>query len=392
MADPVKGVAILGSTGSIGRQTLDVIRRLPGRFRVIGLAGGNNHTLLEDQSREFRPDLVWCQSADRHMDLKAASGRKARWATMEEMAVHPDVDVLVVATAGAAGLAPTLAALEAGKAVALANKEVLVMAGHLVTRAAERGRGELRPVDSEHSAIWQCLWGEDIASVEKLILTASGGAFRDLAQRDLERVTAREALRHPTWDMGRKVTIDSATLMNKGFEAIEARWLFNVPMDRVEVVMHRESIVHSLVEFSDGSVKAQLGEPDMRLPIQCALNYPERAACDAVPRLNLARVKALHFEEPDFGRYPALRLALEAGAKGGTWPAVLAAADEVAVDSFIQGTIGFTEIARVVDNALSAHAGEADPSLEAVREADAWGREFAAGQIRGAPVAPARSR
>ncbi len=392
MADPVKGVAILGSTGSIGRQTLDVIRRLPGRFRVIGLAGGNNHTLLEDQSREFRPDLVWCQSADRHMDLKAASGRKARWATMEEMAVHPDVDVLVVATAGAAGLAPTLAALEAGKAVALANKEVLVMAGHLVTRAAERGRGELRPVDSEHSAIWQCLWGEDIASVEKLILTASGGAFRDLAQRDLERVTAREALRHPTWDMGRKVTIDSATLMNKGFEAIEARWLFNVPMDRVEVVMHRESIVHSLVEFSDGSVKAQLGEPDMRLPIQCALNYPERAACDAVPRLNLARVKALHFEEPDFGRYPALRLALEAGAKGGTWPAVLAAADEVAVDSFIQGTIGFTEIARVVDNTLSAHAGEADPSLEAVREADAWGREFAAGQIRGAPVAPARSR
>ena len=392
MADPVKGVAILGSTGSIGRQTLDVIRRLPGRFRVIGLAGGNNHTLLEDQSREFHPELVWCQAADRHMDLKAASGRKARWATMEEMAVHPDVDVLVVATAGAAGLAPTLAALEAGKAVALANKEVLVMAGHLVTRAAERGRGELRPVDSEHSAIWQCLWGEDIASVEKLILTASGGAFRDLAQRDLERVTAREALRHPTWDMGRKVTIDSATLMNKGFEAIEARWLFNVPMDRVEVVMHRESIVHSLVEFSDGSVKAQLGEPDMRLPIQCALNYPERAACDAVPRLNLARVKALHFEEPDFGRYPALRLALEAGAKGGTWPAVLAAADEVAVDSFIQGTIGFTEIARVVDNTLSAHAGEADPSLEAVREADAWGREFAAGQIRGAPVAPARSR
>jgi 1-deoxy-D-xylulose-5-phosphate reductoisomerase len=392
MADPVKGVAILGSTGSIGRQTLDVIRRLPGRFRVIGLAGGNNHTLLEDQSREFHPDLVWCLAADRHMDLKAASGRRARWATMEEMAAHPDVDVVVVATAGAAGLAPTLAALAAGKAVALANKEVLVMAGHLVTQAAARGHGELRPVDSEHSAIWQCLWGEDIASVEKLILTASGGAFRDLAPRDLERVTAREALRHPTWDMGRKVTIDSATLMNKGFEAIEARWLFNVPMDRVEVVMHRESIVHSLVEFSDGSVKAQLGEPDMRLPIQCALSYPERAACDAVPRLNLARVKALHFDEPDFGRYPALRLALEAGAKGGTWPAVLAAADEIAVDSFIQGTIGFTEIARVVDNTLSAHAGEVDPSLEAVRAADAWGREFAAGQIRGVPAASARPR
>ena len=389
MADPVKGVAILGSTGSIGRQTLDVIRRLPGQFRVIGLAGGSNHTLLEDQSREFRPDLVWCQAADRHMDIKAASGRKARWATMEEMAAHPDVDVVVVGTAGNAGLAPTLAALRAGKAVALANKEVLVMAGHVVTREAERGHGELRPVDSEHSAIWQCLWGEDVASVEKLILTASGGAFRDLPQRDLERVTARDALRHPTWDMGRKITIDSATLMNKGFEAIEARWLFNVPMDRIEVLMHRESIVHSLVEFADGSVKAQLGEPDMRLPIQCALSYPERVACDAVPRLNLARVKALHFDEPDFGRYPALRLAFEAGAKGGTWPAVLAAADEVAVDCFIQGTIGFTDIARVVDAALSAHSGSADPSLEAVLEADVWAREFVSGHIRGArPAAP----
>src|SRR5512143_2129707 len=232
MADPVRGVAILGSTGSIGRQTLDVIRRLPGRFRVVGLAGGNNHTLLEDQAREFHPDVVWCQDDGRHMDLKAAAGRRARWAPMEAMARHPDAEIVVVATSGAAGLEPTLAALSAGKAVALANKEVLVMAGHLVTRAAEQGRGELRPVDSEHSAIWQCLWGEDIATVDKLVLTASGGAFRDLPQRELASVTPRDALRHPTWDMGRKVTIDSATLMNKGFEAIEARWLFNVPMER----------------------------------------------------------------------------------------------------------------------------------------------------------------
>jgi 1-deoxy-D-xylulose-5-phosphate reductoisomerase len=391
MTAPAKGVAILGSTGSIGRQTLDVIRHLPGYFRVVALAGGSNHTLLEDQSREFHPDFVWCQNADRHMDLKAASGKKTRWATMEEMAALPDVEIVVIGTAGAAGLGPTIAALRAGKAVALANKEVLVMAGQVVTREAERGRGELRPVDSEHSAIWQCLWGEDIAAVEKIILTASGGAFRDMPARDLEHVTARDALRHPTWDMGRKITIDSATLMNKGFEAIEARWLFNVPMERIEIVMHRESIVHSLVEYADGSVKAQLGEPDMRLPIQCALSYPERIPSAGVSKLNLARVKTLNFGEVDLGRYPCLRLALEAGAKGGTWTAVLAAADEVAVEQFALGAMGFTDIPKVVDAALSAHSGAADPSLEAILEADAWARAFAMDRVRAAqPVARAR--
>ncbi|MBI2724178.1 MAG: 1-deoxy-D-xylulose-5-phosphate reductoisomerase [Chloroflexi bacterium] len=377
MTDGPKGIVLLGSTGSIGRQALDVIRRLPDRFRVLGLAGGTNTTLLEDQAREFKPAAVWCQDPTRHMAIKAASGARAAWATMEEMACHPDADIVLVATAGAAGLAPTLAALTAGKSVALANKEVLVMAGHLITQAAQRGGGELRPVDSEHSAIWQCLWGEDVASVERLILTASGGAFRDLPARDLERVTPREALRHPTWDMGRKVTIDSATLMNKGFEAIEARWLFNVPMHRIDVLMHRESIVHSMVEFADGSVKAQLGEPDMRLPIQCALSYPERVACDAVPRLNLARTGALHFEDPDYARVPCLRLALEAGARGGTHPAVLAAADEIAVDRFARGDLGFTDVAKVVDATLSAHAGAAEPDLDAVLEADAWARGFA---------------
>jgi 1-deoxy-D-xylulose-5-phosphate reductoisomerase len=370
-------VVVLGSTGSIGRQTLDVIKQHGPRFKVVGLAGGNNTTLLEDQCREFKPVVVCCTEREQHMALKAASGPKTRWASLEEMAAHPEADVVVVATSGAAGLGPTLAALRAGKAVALANKEVLVMAGHTVTREAERGHGELRPVDSEHSAIWQCLWGEDIASVSKIILTASGGAFRDKPVRDLASVTPREALRHPTWDMGRKVTIDSATLMNKGFEAIEARWLFNIPMDRVEVIMHRESIVHSLVEFEDGSVKAQLGEPDMRLPIQCALTYPARIDHPAVPRLNLARTKALHFEEPDMARYPCLRLALEAGAKGGSWPAVLAAADEVAVEQFALGAIGFTDIAKVVDAALSAHDGAADPDLETVLEADAWARRVA---------------
>jgi 1-deoxy-D-xylulose-5-phosphate reductoisomerase len=376
MTERVQGVAILGSTGSVGRQALDVIRSLPGRLRVVALAGGSNHTLLEDQAREFHPDLIWCQLADRHMELKAAAGRRARWATMEEMASHDGADIVLVATSGMAGLAPTLVALAAGKAVALANKEVLVMAGGIVTRAAAKARAELRPVDSEHSAIWQCLWGEDAASVEKIILTASGGAFRDMPARDLERVTPQQALRHPTWEMGRKITIDSATLMNKGFEAIEARWLFDVPMDRIEIVMHRESIVHSLVEFTDGSVKAQLGEPDMRLPISCALTYPERLACEGTPRLRLARLKALNFAEPDLSRYPCLRLALEAGAKGGTWPAVLAAADEAAVDQFLRGEIRFTDIAKSVERALSAHAGRADPSLDEIIEADRWAREF----------------
>jgi 1-deoxy-D-xylulose-5-phosphate reductoisomerase len=376
-------IAVLGSTGSIGRQTLDVVRALAGRVRVVGLAGGSNITLLEDQAREFKPSLIWCQDGKRHMDLKAAAGRSTRWAEMDAMAAHEDVDLVVIATTGAAGLAPTLAALRAGKAVALANKEVLVMAGQIVTATAARHRGELRPVDSEHSAIWQCLWGEDPASVAKIILTASGGAFRDKPARDLERVTPREALRHPTWDMGRKVTIDSATLMNKGFEAIEARWLFDVPMDRIDVVLHRESIVHSLVEFTDGSVKAQLGEPDMRLPIQCALLYPERVAGAAVPRLNLARHRALHFEAVDLARYPCLRLALDAGARGSTYPAVLAAADEVAVEQFALGHATFTDIPRVVDAALSAHTAPApsNATLEAVLEADAWAREFALSRL-----------
>jgi 1-deoxy-D-xylulose-5-phosphate reductoisomerase len=387
MDHSLTGVAVLGSTGSIGRQALDVIRQLPGRFRVIALAGGTNHTLLEDQAREFHPDYVWCQDDSRHMDIKAASGRSARWASTEEMCALPDVEIVVVATGGTAGLLPTLAGLRAGKSVALANKEVLVMAGHIVTRAAEQGRGELRPVDSEHSAIWQCLWGEDIATVEKVILTASGGAFRDLSPSELARVTPEQALRHPTWDMGRKITIDSATLMNKGFEAIEARWLFNVPMDRIEIVMHRESIVHSMVEFADGSVKAQLGEPDMRLPILCALTYPERTGCEGVPKLNLARTKTLSFGPPDLGRYPCLRLALEAGAKGGTWPAALAAADEVAVDAFMRGALGFTDIAKVVDATLSAHSGRADPTLNDVLEADGWAREAAQARIGASPAA-----
>jgi len=367
------GLVVLGSTGSIGRQTLDVVRSLPKHFNVIGLAAGGNVTLLEEQAREFRPRLIYC---DR--DSEYVRGRvSARWADMEEMAAHPDVDVVVTATLGITGLSPTLAALRAGKAVALANKEVLVMAGQLLTAEAKRHSAQLRPIDSEHSAIWQCLWGENPDSVERIVLTASGGPFRDTPPEELHRVTAEQALRHPNWQMGQKITVDSATLLNKGLECIEARWLFDVPLDRIDVILHRESIVHSLVMFRDGSVKAQLGVPDMRLPIQCALTYPERVPGTAVPRLDLRRIGTLNFGTPDMKRYPCLSLALEAGRKGGAFPAVLCAADEIAVQHFLAGHLGFTDIAHVIEGALSAHTGPANPSLDDILAADASARTWA---------------
>ena len=372
------GIAVLGSTGSVGRQTLDVIRTLPGRFNVLALAAGSNVTLLEEQMREFRPRLVCAgREADYLRGRLSEGDLPGRWAEMEEMASHPAVDLVVIATVGAAGLGPTLAAIRAGKAIALANKEVLVMAGHIITAEARRSGAELRPVDSEHSAIWQCLWGESPASVQRIVLTASGGPFRDLSPAELGRVTAAEALRHPNWQMGQKITVDSATLLNKGLECIEARWLFDVPLEDIEVVLHRESIVHSLVEFRDGSVKAQLGVPDMRLPIQCALTYPERLPGVSIPRLDLKTIGALHFGIPQMNQFPCLGLALEAGRRGGSCPAVLAAADEVAVQHFLAGHIGFTDIYRVVDDALNSHQAVSNPSLDEVIAADAWGRSFA---------------
>jgi len=375
------GLAILGSTGSIGRQTLEVVHHLRRRFRIVGLAAGHNVTLLEEQAREFSPSLLW---ADREGDYlrEKAGGLRARWTPMEEMASHPDVDIVVVATAGKAGLLPTLAAVRAGKVVALANKEVLVMAGHLLVAAARQHGAELRPVDSEHSAIWQCLWGEDRASIARIILTGSGGPFRDLSLDDLARVTPEEALRHPTWQMGHKITVDSATLLNKGLEAIEAHWLFGVAFDKIEVVLHRESIVHSLVEFRDGSTKAQLGIPDMRVPIQCALTYPQRLPAVRTQRLDLAHLGTLAFCQPEPRRFPCLGLALEAGRLGGTFPAALAAADEVAVEHFLAGRIGFMDIPRVIEAALAAHQGTAEPSLDEVLAADAWARRLAEDWLR----------
>ncbi len=368
------GLAILGSTGSIGEQALDVVRAMPGRFRVVALAAGGNTGRLRAQVTEFRPAAVWARPG-LEADLLASEVGRGAWEPMEQMARRPDVDVVLVATSGRAGLAPTLAALEAGKAVALANKEALVVGGRAVREALSRG-GELRPVDSEHSAIWQCLWGEAPESVARLTLTASGGAFRDYDLEALDRVTPEEALRHPTWRMGPKVTIDSATLFNKGMEAIEARWLFDIPLERVDILQHRESVVHSLVTFTDGSVKAQLGEPDMRLPIQCALTYPARGDVPALPPLDLASRGALHFGAIDHRRFPALRVALEAGRRDDTSAAALSGADEAAVEHFLAGRCRFTDIARLLERTLEAHRPVADPRLDDLLAAETWGYDY----------------
>ena len=376
-------LVLLGSTGSIGRQTLDVVRAMPDRFNILGLAAGRNLDALEAQAREFRPRYIWAASEDEARVARIGQDSGAAVAPMDEMAADPVGDVLVVGTAGRAGLEPTLTSLERGGAVALANKEVVVMAGQLVRDAVDRGGGQLRPVDSEHSAIWQCLWGEEDHEIRRILLTASGGALRHLPAEELASVTPEQALNHPTWNMGDKITIDSATLMNKGMETIEAKWLFDVPYERVEIVQHAESIVHSLVEFGDGSVKAQLGYPDMKLPIQLALSYPARLQPTVEP-LDLASVGTLNFSRPDLDRYPCLKLAQQAGRAGGTYPAVMAAADEVAVEAFLERRISFTEIADYVNQAMDAHRNTNNPDIEAIDAADAWARGFTTGRIAAA--------
>ena len=296
-----------------------------------------------------------------------------RLATLVELVSAPEVDLVVVATAGKAGLLPTLAALDRGKQVALANKEALVIAGELVMERARRAGVAIRPIDSEHSAVWQCLWGEAPEGVRRLLLTASGGAFRDLTRDQLDAVTPEMALKHPTWLMGRKVTIDSATLMNKGLEVMEAHWLFGLAYGSISVIVHRESIVHSMVEFVDGSIKAQLSLPDMRLPILCALSYPARLP-NPFPKLDLTVQQRLTFGPVDMGRYPCLRLAYQAGTAAGTYPAALSAADEVAVDLFLKGQLPFTGIPDVVAAVLDAHRGTAHPDVDTILAADQWAR------------------
>lgn len=361
-------VAVFGSTGSVGTRTLAVLHAYPDHFAVAALAAGQNTALLSEQVHRYSPRAIW---SDAPLDVDVQRRDLA------EIAADPDVDAIVVATAGVSALKPTITALEHGKIVALANKEILVMAGRVITEAAQRGGGSLRPVDSEHSAIWQCLWGEQHASIDSIILTASGGAFRDLPSEALDNVTPAQAVSHPTWKMGRKITVDSATLMNKGLETIEARWLFDVPLLRVRVLMHRESIVHSLVEFVDGSVKAQLGEPDMSLPILCALAYPGRLPAPTAPRLRLEEIGALHFGEPDVRRYPCLTLAMEAGRRGDTYPAVLVGAGDAAVEAFLCGRIRFTQMSAVVEHTLEQHNAASDTELAAVMDAEAWARRCA---------------
>ena len=369
MSNTIKKLAILGSTGSIGQQALNIVRSFPDKFKIVGLAGGKNTKLLAEQISQFQPQLV-----SSTLDFNLPD--KTKFSSMEEIAIHPEVDLVVIATSGKTGLAPTLAAIRSGKKVALANKEVLAMAGEIIVAEAKRHQAQIFPIDSEHSAIWQCLRGEK-AEVTRLILTASGGPFYHYSPSQLAKVTVEEALQHPTWKMGKKVTIDSATLMNKGLETIEAHWLFSIPFNKIEIVIHPQSIIHSLVEFADGSLKAQLSVPDMRFPIQYALSYPKRLANSRLPRIDLGRLNSLTFETINYSMFPCLELALDAGKKGGTYPAVLCAADEIAVELFLKQHISFPGIAEIIAKTISLHQGTATPTLDEILAADAWARETA---------------
>ena len=367
----MRRIVILGSTGSIGRQTLDVVRAFRHEFEVVGLAAGNNATLLLEQVAEFNPRYIWCTTPP------ALLPEGTTLLPMDEMAVLPEVDQVMVALMGAVGLSPTMNALRAGKQVALSNKEPIVMAGQTLKETEAKHGGVILPVDSEPSAIWQCLQGED-NHIRRLMITASGGPFRRTPLEELEKVTPEQALQHPTWRMGDKITIDSATLMNKAFEVIESHWLFSVPWEDIAVVVHPQSTIHSMVEFDDGSVKAQLGPPSMRLPIQYALFYPQRFANDEIPRLDITAPWSLDFEPLQPERFPCFGLAVAAGKAGGTMPTVLSAADEVAVQAFLRGSIGFTNIYRVVEQVLDEHQSQASPDLDAIVEADRWANARAA--------------
>lgn len=382
---PVRGIAILGSTGSIGCNTLRVIESLgPERFHVVALGAGRNLAKLADQIASYQPKLVSVETAESIEQLKLELRRRdvspPRIVNGEqglvEVATLSEVDCVVSATVGAVGFVPTLRALEAGKRVLLANKETLVMAGELMTRAAEKSGAELLPVDSEHNALHQCLRGEQRSEVRRIILTASGGPFRTRDKAAIRSATVAEAMQHPTWNMGAKITIDSATLMNKGLEVIEAHWLFGFSADEISIVVHPESIVHSMIELVDGSVIAQMGVTDMRHAIQYALTYPERCPT-TLPPLDLARLSSLHFEEPDLDRFPCISLAYRALRAGGTLPAAMNAANEEAVQAFINEGIGLTDIPRIIEKVMNDHERREATNLEAVLDADRKARASA---------------
>lgn len=383
MEAQLKNIAILGSTGSIGTQTLDVIRRAPGRFKAQILTARRSVDRLIEQAREFRPALAIIDDATLYPALRDALAplgieTAAGPAALRDAMSRPDFETAVTATVGYSGLRPTLAAIDAGKNIALANKETLVVAGELVSKHLEASPGsEIVPVDSEHSAIYQSIRGESHGSIDRLIITASGGPFRNTPASELRRMKAADALKHPRWVMGAKITIDSATMVNKAFEIIEARWLFDVAPEQIEAVIHPQSIVHSMVQFTDGAVKAQLGLPDMRLPIAYALSRGERIDIQA-PKMSLADYASLTFEKPDTERFPALKLAYEMMKQGGTAPCVFNAANEIAVERFLQGNIGFLDIFDIISATLDEAPFVASPSIDDYESVNSEARSIAA--------------
>lgn len=382
----MKQIAILGSTGSIGTQTLDVVRQHPNEFSVYALSAHRSLDLLIQQALEFNPAVVCIADERLYQPLREAlsdlpitvmAGQRA----VAEMVTMPAIDVVVAAMVGYAGLKPTIEAIKAKKTIALANKETLVVAGEIICRLAKRNKVNILPVDSEHSAIFQSLVGEDMTSVEKLLLTASGGPFRTFTYEQMQHVTAAQALQHPNWEMGAKITIDSASMMNKGFEVIEARWLFDIPAEQIQVLVHPQSVIHSAVQFVDGSVKAQLGTPDMRMPIQYALTYPQRWHSD-VPRLDLFKHNTLTFEEPDLQRFPNLRLAYEAMEKGGNMPCILNAANEIVNLAFREAHCGFLQMSDIIEQTMDKTEFIAQPSYDDYVQTDKLARRIATELIK----------
>ena len=382
----MKKIALLGSTGSIGTSTLEVVEQHPEDFAVVAMAAGTNVELFAKQVEKFRPELVSVGSEQAAVQLREqlGSGHKPEIvfgsAGLELVACHDAASFVMTAVVGSVGVAPTLAAIEAGKTIGLANKETLVSAGPVVMKRAKEKGVSIIPVDSEHSAVFQCLQGERAKDVARIILTASGGSFRHLSREELQQVTVEQALAHPNWSMGAKITIDSATMMNKGFEVIEAHWLFDMPYEHIDCVLHYESIVHSMVEYKDRAVMAQLGTPDMKVPIQYAMGYPGRQNLSTEP-LDLVKIVSLHFAAMDFERYPLLQLAYECGRAGGTHTAVLNAANEVAVDLFLKGAIAFLDIEKVVRQTCEAHEGVHNPELDEIFAADQWARAHALASV-----------
>ncbi|KQU18569.1 1-deoxy-D-xylulose 5-phosphate reductoisomerase [Bacillus sp. Leaf13] len=378
----MKYISLLGATGSIGQQTADVVRAHPDQFKIVALSAGKNIELVRTYIQEFEPKLVSVQTKEDYHVLKSEffSKKDIEFMYGDEgltaVAVYDQATILVNAVIGSVGLYPTLQAIKAKKDIAIANKETLVTAGHLVINEAKKAGVRLLPVDSEHSAIFQALQGEKEKNIERLVITASGGSFRDRTREELKGVTVEEALNHPNWSMGAKITIDSASMMNKGLEVIEAHWLFDLPYDKIDVLLHKESIIHSMVEFHDSSVIAQLGTPDMRVPIQYALTYPDRMPLVGRKRLNLADAGKLHFSDMDFTRYPCLQFAYKAGKMGGTMTTVLNAANEAAVAAFLSGKVSFLEIETLIEKALNQHSVITLPDLETIQEVDLMTRQY----------------